>query len=127
MRKVPAVATVDDYLKTAPAPARAKLKQLRAIVKAAAPDADEVIRYGMPFYTLGGARIGFAAFADHIGFFPGAIVQKFEKELAGYETAKGTVRFPNDKPIPVALVKKLIKASLKHNAMAKKKSARTGQ
>lgn len=116
MRGGPAAKNVDAYLKAAPDAARRKLAQLRAIVKSLAPDAAERISYGMPYYKLNGALVGFAAFKNHIGFFPGAIVQDFKNELAGYKTSKGTVQLPLDKPLPVTLIKTLIKASLARNA-----------
>ena len=115
MRGVPPAENVDAYIKAADAPLRAKLKQLRAIVRSEVPDAVEGISYGMPFYKWNGALVGFAAFKTHIGFFPGAVVNRFKRELAGYETAKGSVRFPLDAPLPVALIKTLIKASRAHN------------
>lgn len=115
MRGIPPAKNVDAYIKAAPVEVRAKLVQLRKIVRTLAPRAEEGISYGMPYYKLNGALVGFAAFKNHIGFFPGAIVKEFEKELAGYETAKGTVRFPLEKPLPVTLIRKLISASKARN------------
>jgi len=115
MRGVPPAENVDAYIKAVHEPARAKLKQLRKIVMTTVPDAVEGISYGMPYYKWNGALVGFAAFKTHIGFFPGAIVSRFKRELAGYETAKSTVRFPHDAPLPVALIKTLIKASRARN------------
>jgi uncharacterized protein YdhG (YjbR/CyaY superfamily) len=128
VRGVPAAKTVDAYLKAAPDDVRPRLVQLRKIVKTVVPDAEEGISYGMPYYKHKGALVGFAAFGDHIGFFPGAIVADFKAELAGYKTAKGTVQLPLDKPIPVTLIKTLIKAGLKRNeAKAAKKRAPVGK
>ena len=127
MRGIPPAKSVDAYIKAAPESVRAKLVQLHAMVQALAPDAEEGISYGMPYYKWNGALVGFAAFKKHIGFFPGAIVGDFKHELAGYETAKGTVRLSLDKPLPVALLKKLIRATLARNAArvaAKKESLR---
>jgi len=112
---------VDAYIKTAPKEVRVQLVQLRKIVKAAAPDAEEGISYGMPYYKYCGALVGFAAFKNHIGFFPGPIINEFKHELVGYETSKGTVRFPIGKPLPVALIKKLLEARIAKNE-AKSKS-----
>jgi len=112
--------SVDEYLATVPKEARAKLAQLRKIVKAAAPDADEGISYRMPYYNYHGALVYFAAFKNHIGFFvPTPVIEEHKRELRGYETAKGTVRFPIDKPLPVALIKKLVKARIKKNEARK--------
>ena len=117
MRGVPAAKSVDAYIKAAPEDVRPKLVQLRKLVKATAPKAEEGISYGMPYYKSNGTLVGFAAFSKHIGFFPGVIVADFKDELAGYKTSKGTVQFPLDKPLPVSLIKKLIKAGLKRNAL----------
>jgi uncharacterized protein YdhG (YjbR/CyaY superfamily) len=117
VRGVPAASTVDAYLKPVKAPARGKLEQLRALIRAVAPKAEEGISYGMPYYKyLGRSLCGFALFKNHIGFFPGAIVSDFTEELAGYETAKGTVRLPLDKPLPVSLIRKMLKAAMARNA-----------
>ena len=115
MRGVPPAKSVDAYIKAAPESVRGKLVQLRKIVKTLTPDAEEGISYGMPYYKWNGALVGFAAFKNHLGFFPGAIVAQFEEELSGYETAKGTLRLPLDKPLPAAFLKKLIRASMARN------------
>jgi uncharacterized protein YdhG (YjbR/CyaY superfamily) len=122
MKRSAAARSVSEYLKTAPKAARPKLVQLRAIVKATVPQAEEGISYKMPYYKYHGALVGFAAFKDHIGFFPGSIVKEFKRELEGFETARGSVRFPLDKPLPAALIKKLLKARMKRNEDKKKKS-----
>jgi uncharacterized protein YdhG (YjbR/CyaY superfamily) len=95
--------------------AQAQLRQLRRIVKAVAPKADEGISYGMPYYKYKGALVGFAVFKNHIGFFPGAIVDEFKQELNAYKTSKGTVRLPIGKPLPVALLRRLVKARISAN------------
>jgi len=106
---------VDAYIKGAPKETRAQLTQLRKIIKSMAPDAEESISYRMPYYKYNGALVGFAAFKNHIGFFPGAIIHEFERELKGYQTAKGTIHFPIGKPLPVTLIRKLIKARIASN------------
>jgi uncharacterized protein YdhG (YjbR/CyaY superfamily) len=123
MRGVAPAKSVDAYLKAAPDAARPKLVQLRKIVRTLAPKAQVSISYGMPYYKLDGALVGFAAFKNHIGFFPGAIVKDFARELAGYKTSKGTVQLPLDAGLPVALIKTLIRASMRRNA--EKASKRT--
>jgi uncharacterized protein YdhG (YjbR/CyaY superfamily) len=107
---------VDEYLAGVPKEARATLEKLRKTIKAAAPMASEVISYQMPMYKHHGMVVGFAAFKDHCSIFPGsAVMDAHKEELSRYDTSKGTIRFPADKPLPVALVKKLVKARIKEN------------
>jgi uncharacterized protein YdhG (YjbR/CyaY superfamily) len=114
-KNVPAQ-TVDDYLAALPDDARATLEKLRKVIKAAAPKATEVISYQMPMYKHHGMLVGFAAFKDHCSFFPGANpVATHKDELKAYETSKGTIRFPIGKPLPAALVKKLVKTRIAEN------------
>jgi uncharacterized protein YdhG (YjbR/CyaY superfamily) len=108
--------TVDDYLAALPEEARATLEKLRKIVKAAVPKATEVISYQIPMYKHHGMLVGFAAFKDHCSFFPGANpIATHKDELKAYETSKGTIRFPIGKPLPAALVKKLVKTRVAEN------------
>jgi uncharacterized protein YdhG (YjbR/CyaY superfamily) len=108
--------TVDDYLATVPEEARVTLEKLRKTIKAAAPKATEVISYQIPMYKQHGMLVGFAAFRDHCSFFPGAKPIAIHKdELKAYKTSKGTIRFPIGKPLPAALVKKLVKARIAEN------------
>ena len=110
------VQTVDDYLATLPEDARATLEKLRKTIKAAAPKATEGISYQMPMFKHHGMLVGFAAFKDHCSFFPGAKpVATFKDELKDYKTSKGTIRFPIGKPLPAALVKKIVKARIEEN------------
>ena len=110
------VQTVDDYLATLPADARATLEKLRKTIRAAAPKATEGISYQMPMFKHHGMLVGFAAFKDHCSFFPGAKpVATFKDELKDYKTSKGTIRFPIGKPLPAALVKKIVKARIEEN------------
>src|ERR1700730_1162026 len=107
---------VDEYLAGVPKEARATLEKLRRTIKAAAPMAAEVISYQMPMYKQHGMVIGFAAFKDHCSIFPGsAVVDAHKVELKRYETSKGTIRFPVSKPLPAALVRKLVKARIAEN------------
>ena len=108
--------TVDDYLAALPEEARATLEKIRKTIKATAPKATEVISYQMPMYKYHGMLVGFAAFKDHCSFFPGANpVATFKDELKAYKTSKGTIRFPIGKPLPAALVRKLVKARIAEN------------
>jgi uncharacterized protein YdhG (YjbR/CyaY superfamily) len=129
MRKTDAKSTsvrdVDEYLAGVPQEARATLAKLRKTIKAAAPMASEVISYQMPMYKHHGMVVGFAAFKNHCSIFPGsAVMDAYKEELKRYDTSKGTIRFPASKPLPAALVKKLVKARIKENEAraAKKRS-----
>ena len=117
---------VDEYLASVPKEARDTLAKLRQTIKAAAPMASEVISYQMPMYKHHGMVIGFAAFKNHCSIFPGsAVMDAHKQELKRYETSKGTIRFLAGKPLPAALVKKLVKARIRENearAASKKRS-----
>jgi uncharacterized protein YdhG (YjbR/CyaY superfamily) len=114
--------TIDEYIATFPAEVQVILQKIRSIIHAAAPEAEEVISYSMPAFKQNGILVYFAAFKDHIGFFPTASgVAAFQKELAVYDTSKGTVRFPLDKPIPYALVTKIVKFRVQDNLNKGKK------
>jgi len=89
---------------------------LRKTIKAAAPEATEVISYGMPMFKHHGMLVGYAAFKEHCSLFMStAITSALKKELASYDTSKGTIRFAPDKPLPAALVRKLVKARIAQN------------
>ncbi|MCX6559391.1 MAG: DUF1801 domain-containing protein [Candidatus Aminicenantes bacterium] len=107
--------SVDAYLAAVPAKERAVLQKLRATIKSAAPKAEEMISYGIPSFKHQGYLAGFAAFMAHLSFFPGATVKAFKEELKDYDTATGTVHFTAAKPLPAALVRKIIKARIKEN------------
>jgi uncharacterized protein YdhG (YjbR/CyaY superfamily) len=102
--------TIDEYIKAQPPKTQKRLKELRAVIKATAPEAGETINYAIPTFTLNGNLVHFAAFDKHIGFYPTPSgVEAFKKELAAYEGAKGSVRFPLDKPLPLKLVTRIVK------------------
>jgi uncharacterized protein YdhG (YjbR/CyaY superfamily) len=103
---------VDEYLALVPEPARSTLKKVRAAIRSAAPStATEVISYGIPAYRYKGMLVWFAAFSDHCSLFPTAsVIAAFKSELAGFRTSKGTIQFPIDKPLPAALMKKMVQA-----------------
>ena len=107
---------VDEYLAGVPKEARATLEKLRRTIKAAAPMASEGISYQIPMYKHHGMVVGFAAFKNHCSIFPGAaVMDAYKEELKRYDTSKGTIRFPVDKPLPATLVKKLVRARIKEN------------
>src|SRR5262245_34951840 len=111
--------TIDEYLAPLSADKRAALQKLRKTVKAAAPQAEEYIGYGLAAFRLDGRPlVAFGAAANHCAFYPmsGSTVEALRDELKGYETSKGTIRFSANKPLPAALVRKLIKARIAENA-----------
>jgi uncharacterized protein YdhG (YjbR/CyaY superfamily) len=103
---------VDEYFADIPEPSRSKLNKIRAAIRSAVPpQATEVISYGIPAFKDKKVLVWFAAFSDHSSLFPTAsVIEQFKNELKGFITTKGTVRFPMDKPLPTALIKKLVKA-----------------
>ena len=117
---------VDDYLSRVPEDSRAALEKLRRAIKSIVPDAVEVISYQIPTFKYQGRMlVSYAAFAEHCSFFPGAApIEAHRNELTSYQTSKGTIRFPNDKPLPVTLVKKLVKTRIKENESRQKQSAK---
>ena len=104
--------SVDEYLAGVPEPARTTLEKMRALIRSAVPpESTEVISYGMPAFKHKKVLVWFAAFAKHCSLFPtAAVIDAFKSELKGFSTSKGTIQFPADKPLPSALVKKLVKA-----------------
>lgn len=114
--------TIDEYIATFPKDVRVKLQQVREAIKAAAPGAAEVISYSIPAFKLNGMLVWFGAHTNHIGFYPrGSGIEKFEKELAGYKYAKGSVQFPINKPMPVDLINKMVKFRVAENLSKKVK------
>ena len=114
--------TIDDYIKTFSKDIQEILQTIRQIIKKAAPEAEEVISYKMPAFKQNGILVWFAAFKNHIGFFPKVnAIKKFKNELSIYETSKGTIRFPLDKKIPLGLISKITKFRLKEELERKKK------
>lgn len=108
--------TIDEYIKLFPNDIQDILKKIRITIQNAAPDATEAISYGMPTFKLNGNLVHFAAWKNHIGFYPvpSGLVQ-FEKELKNYPKSKGAVQFPFDKPIPYELIKKIVEFRVKEN------------
>lgn len=102
---------IDDYIAGFPKNVQKLLEQVRKTIRKAAPDAEEAIKYQIPTFTLNGTNlVHFAAFKEHIGFYPAPrAIEEFKDELADYEGAKGTVRFPLDKPIPHDLIARMVK------------------
>lgn len=112
------IGTVDEYLSALPSDVRASLQSIRTQVKKLVPTATEKISYGMPTFFTHRALVGYAAHTGHCSFYPwsGTTLKKFTKELSGFETSAGTVRFTVDRPIPAALIKKIVQARLLEHA-----------
>src|SRR4030042_2685701 len=108
--------TVDEYIATFPENVQNILEEMRQAIRESAPEAEEAISYQMPTFKLNGNLVWFAAFKNHIGFYPKtSAIEAFKEELSDYEVSKGTVRFPLDKRIPFDLVKKMVKYRVKEN------------
>ena len=108
---------IDAYIANYPPDIQELLQQMRATIRKAAPDAEEAISYQIPTFKLHGNLVHFAAFKDHISFFPTSSgIAAFEKELSAYKRAKGTAQFPLDKPLPLNLVTRIVKFRVKENA-----------
>jgi uncharacterized protein YdhG (YjbR/CyaY superfamily) len=108
--------TVDDYIAAFPKETQALLEAMRKTIREAAPEAREVISYQMPTYKLKGNLVHFAGYKNHIGFYPGSgAIAAFQKEIASYKSAKGSVQFPIDKPLPLDLVAQIVRFRVKAN------------
>jgi len=115
---------VDEYLAGVPEPARSTLNTIRAAIRTAAPpEATEVISYRIPTFKYKGPLLGFGAFPNHCSLFvmSPSVMEAFKNELKGFHTSKGTIRFPVDKPLSAALVKKLVKARIAQNEHKKQR------
>lgn len=114
--------TADEYLARVPEPARSTLNTLRAAIRSALPaEATETLSYRIPAFQHHGVLVWYAAFSKHCSFFPtAAIIQAFKNDLKGYSLSKGTIQFPTDKPLPTALVKKMVKARLAQHESKKR-------
>jgi uncharacterized protein YdhG (YjbR/CyaY superfamily) len=113
--------TLDEYIETFPKDVQVVLERMRQTIREAAPEAVEAISYQMPTFKLNGNLVYFAAFKNHIGFYPTSSgIEAFKKELSPYVGGKGSVRFPLDKPVPFDLVKKIVMFRVKENLKKKK-------
>jgi uncharacterized protein YdhG (YjbR/CyaY superfamily) len=113
---------VDAYIAAAPKAIQGKLKELRAIIRKTALAAEERISYGMPYYAYKGRLAYFSVWKTHIGLYiPTPVIEEHGNELAAYETTAATVRFPLDQKLPIALIRKLVRARIKKNEARKKK------
>ena len=124
MKSIPAE-SIDAYIAGFPTDVQQLLEAVRATIREAAPEAEEAIKYAIPTFTLHGNLVHFAAFKNHIGFYPApAGIAEFKQALSAYEGAKGSIKFPFDKPLPLALISEIVKFRVKktlESAAAKKK------
>jgi uncharacterized protein YdhG (YjbR/CyaY superfamily) len=115
--KISKLQTPDDYLATLDPEKRAALELLRKSIRAAVPAAEECISYQLPAFRFNGKLVvAYGAAANHCAFYPGSVIEEIKDELQGYDTSKGTIRFPANKPLPAALVRKLVKLRMAKNA-----------
>jgi uncharacterized protein YdhG (YjbR/CyaY superfamily) len=116
MNKTAAPKTIDEYIRSYPREIRQLLQSMRQTIKKAAPKAEETISYKIPAFRLNGMLVWFAAFKNHIGFYPGVGAMKvFKDDLLEYKGAKGSVQFPFDKALPLPLVSRIVKFRVKQN------------
>jgi uncharacterized protein YdhG (YjbR/CyaY superfamily) len=118
-------AEVTEYIKNSPKESQPYLRKMRVTVRKAAPKAEEVIGYGIPTYKMDGNLVHFGGFKNHIGFFPSpAGIAAFKKELTKYKLSKGTIQFPLDAALPVALVIRIVKFRIKEQLQKQKANAK---
>jgi uncharacterized protein YdhG (YjbR/CyaY superfamily) len=111
---------IDSYIGSFPEKTQKLLQEVRETIKKAAPEAEQTINYGIPTFKFRGNLVHFAGFKNHIGFYPTASgIEAFKKELSVYEGAKGSVRFPLDKPIPFELIERIVKFRVKESLSKK--------
>jgi uncharacterized protein YdhG (YjbR/CyaY superfamily) len=118
MRKGKPAKSVDQYLAGVPEPGRSTLEKVRAVIRSVVPEeTTEVISYGMPTFKYKRGLVAIAAFSDHCSFFPlgSSVLDAFKEDLKPFRVSKGTLHFPLDKPLPAALVKKIVKARIAQN------------
>jgi uncharacterized protein YdhG (YjbR/CyaY superfamily) len=115
--------SVDEYMAGVPEPASSTLKKMRAAIRSALPaDATETISYRIPAFKRKNILVWFAAFSDHCSLFPTpSVIEEFKDDLKGFSTSKGTIHFPVDKPLPTALIKRIVKARVNQDESKKRK------
>ena len=119
--------SIDEYIASFPSDVQEILEKIRTTIRNAAPGAQESISYGMPTFTLNGYLVYFAAYKNHIGFYPAPIgIEKFKNEISEYESGRGTLQFPLDKPIPYDLISEIVAFRVQENlAKAEAKGKKT--
>ncbi len=122
MKAETSATNIDLYIKGFPHAIQIILQKIRKTIKQAAPQAEEAIKYGMPTFVFGGNLVHFAAFKNHIGFYPTPSgIHQFQKELSSYKTSKGAIQFPLDQRIPFPLIAKIVKFRVKEKKAECKK------
>jgi uncharacterized protein YdhG (YjbR/CyaY superfamily) len=110
------VESIDEYIAGFPQDVQKLLKQMREIIRKAAPEAGEAMKYGIPTLTLHGNLVHFAGYKNHIGFYPAPSgIESFKKELSKYKSSKGAVQFPLDEPLPATLISRIVKFRVKES------------
>lgn len=113
--------TVEEYIATFPPKTKKFLKDIRATIKQAAPQAEEAISYNMPAFKLHGMLVWYAGYKEHIGLYPKTtVIRAFKKDLEEYKQSKGTIQFPLDQPLPLDLITRIVKYRIKENLEAAK-------
>ena len=114
--------SIDEYIAAQPKTVQSRLQQIRSAIAQAAPDASEKISYQMPTFYLNGNLVHFAAFENHIGFYPTpGGVKAFQEELSGYKYAKGSIQFPINRPVPLTLIRKIVTFRVEENSKKRAK------
>jgi uncharacterized protein YdhG (YjbR/CyaY superfamily) len=117
--------SIDEYIAGFPKNVQKILQSVRATIRKAAPKAEEAIKYGLPTFILNGNLVHFGGFKNHIGFYPAPTgIEEFREELSVYEGGKGSIQFPLDKPMPLALITKIVKYRIVENAERAKAKAK---
>ena len=112
----PTIKNIDEYIAGFPPKVQKILERMRKTIMKAAPEAEEAIKYGIPTFTLNGNLVHFGGYSEHIGFYPDPRgIDELKKELAPYQSGKGTLKFPLDKPIPYDLITKVVKLRVEQN------------
>lgn len=120
--------SIDEYIATLPEEIQSILQEIRETIRAAAPDAQEKISYQMPTFALHGNLVHFAAFKNHIGFYPTPSgVEAFQEELARYKGAKGSIQFPLNEPMPLDLITRIVKMRVAENLQKAQQKSRKGK
>lgn len=122
------IETIDEYIRIFPPEIQNILQKIRETIREIVPEAEEAIHYGIPTFRLHGNLVHFAAYRNHIGFYPGpSAIDAFRRELSTYKLSKGTIQFPIDEPLPFDLVKKIVQYRVKENKESGKKKNRNSR